>query len=79
MEFFDKIIFHYLAKVKEENGFPKRQHSLVIMNTFKGQGNDILKTFCSKNSSKIVIVPHNLSNKFQPLNLTVNKAAKASI
>ena len=28
---------------------------------------------------EIVIVPHNLANKFQPLDLTVNKTAKAFI
>ena len=49
------------------------------MDTFKGQDNSILKGFCSKNRCEIVIVPHNLTNKFQPLDLTVNKAAKAFI
>ena len=49
------------------------------MDTFKGQGKGILKKFCSKNRYEIVIVPHNLTNKFQSLDLTVNKAAKAFI
>ena len=60
--------------MKQENGLPQEQHSLVIMDTFKGQ--DILKEFCSKNRCEMVIVPHNLTNKFQPLDLTVNKAAR---
>ena len=46
------------------------------MDNFKGQDNGILKEFCSKNRCEIVIVPHNLTNKFQPLYLTNNKAAK---
>ena len=49
------------------------------MDTFKGQDNDILKEFCSKNRCEVVIVPHNLTNKFQPLDLAVTKAAKAFI
>ena len=49
------------------------------MDTFKGQDNDILKKFCSKNRQEIVIVPRNLTDKFQPLDLPVNKAAKAFI
>ena len=49
------------------------------MDTFKGQDNDILKEFCSINRCELVIVPHNLTNKFQPLDLSVNKAAKAFI
>ena len=79
LEFFDEIIFPYFEKKKEENGLHKEQHSLVIMDTFKGQDNDILKEFCSKNKCELVIVPHNLTNKFQPLDLSVNKAAKAFI
>ena len=49
------------------------------MGTFKGQDNDILKTLCSKNICEIVIVPHNLTNESQVLDLTVNKAARAFI
>ena len=79
IEFFDEIIFPYLQQVKEEKGLPQEHHSLVIMDTFKGQDNDILKEFCSKNRCEVVIVPHNLTNKFQPLDLTVNKATKAFI
>ena len=46
------------------------------MVTFKGQNNDTLKELCSKNNCEIVIVPHNFTNKFQPLDISVNKAAK---
>lgn len=51
MEFFNKIIFPYLEKVKEEKEFPKGEHSLVIMDTFKD------------GKIMIVIVAHNLTNK----------------
>ena len=77
IELFDEIIFSYLPQVKEEKGLSQEQHSLVI--TFKRQDNDILKEFCFKSRCEIVIVPDNLTNKFQPLNLTVNKAAKVFI
>ena len=79
IEFFEEIIFPYLEKVKIENGYPEEQHSLVIMDTFKGQDNDTLKELCSENNCEVVIVPHNLTNKFQPLDISVNKAAKAFI
>ena len=77
IEFFDEDIFHYLEKVKEEKGFPKEQHSLVIMDTFKVHDKALLKKIYSKITCKIVIVPHNLTNKFQPLALTVDKATNA--
>ena len=49
------------------------------MDTFKGQGNETLKKLCAGNNCDVVIVPHNLTNKFQPLDLSVNKAAKSFI
>ena len=64
---------------KEENVYPEEQHSLITMEKFKGQDNDTLKELCSKNNCKIVIVLHNLTNKFQPLDISVNKAANAFI
>ena len=46
------------------------------MDTFKGQENDIVLDLCKKHFCHVVIVPHNLTNKFQPLDITVNKPAK---
>ena len=49
------------------------------MDTFEGQDNDRLKELCSENYCEVAIVPHNLINKFQPLDISVNKVAKAFI
>ena len=49
------------------------------MDNFKGQDNDTLKKLCDKNNCDVVTVPHNLTNKFQPLDLSLNKAAKSFI
>ena len=49
------------------------------MDTFKGQDNDIVPNLCKKHFYQVVIVPHNLTNKFQPLDITVNKPAKSFI
>ena len=43
------------------------------MDTFKGQDNDRLTELCSENYCEVVIAPHNLTNKFQPLDISVNK------
>ena len=34
---------------------------------------------CAENNCDVVILPHNLTNKFQPLDLSVNKSAKSFI
>ena len=76
VEFFQHVIFPYLKKVKEEKGYPEEQMSLIIMDTLKGQDNETLTKLCADNHCVVVLVPNNLTNKFQPLDLTVNKPAK---
>ena len=49
------------------------------MDMFKGQGNDDLREFWAKNDCEIVIIPHNLFSRFELLDLSVNKAAKAYV
>ena len=80
VEFFEEIIFFtYLDKVKKENRYPNEQYSLIVMDNFKGQDNDTLKELSSQNNCEVVLVPHNLTHTFQPLDISVNKAAKAFI
>ena len=79
IEFFEQIIFPYLKMVERENGHPEEQYALIIMDTFKGQDNDRLKELCSENYCEVAIVPHNITKKFQPLDISVNRAAKAFI
>ena len=50
--------------------------SLVLMDTFKSQDKDVLEELCAKNFCELVILPHNLTNKFQPLHISVSKADK---
>ena len=44
-----------------------------------GQGNDKAAKLCRKNNCALSIVPHNLTNKFQLLDITVNKPAESFI
>ena len=76
---FESIIFPCLREKKKELGYLTEQYCLVIMDTFKGRDNDAIKALCNKNLCELVIVPHNLTNKFQPLELTINKKAKKFI
>ena len=77
--FFMDIIFLYLQIVKKKKCIPKDQYSLVIMDRFKGQDNDLLKKLCDKNFCKVVIVLHNLTNEVQPSDISVSKSAEAFI
>ena len=51
--------------------------SFIIMDPFKGQDNDVI--LCERHMCQVAIVPHNLTNKFQPLDITVKKPIKSFI
>ena len=59
-----------------QKGYPKERVLLVIMDILKGQDNDEMRKFRAKNSLEIVIFSHKLTNKIQPLDISVNKTAK---
>ena len=40
VESFEKITFPYLEDIKREKGYPSERHSVLIVDTFKGQDND---------------------------------------
>ena len=77
-KFFEEIILPYLDKIKEEKRFPKEQCCLIMTDTFEGPDNNIKNLF-SENNCKVAIVSHNLTNKSQPFDTSVNKAAKAFV
>ena len=76
---FEKIIFPDLYPIKENIGYAKEQMLLVIMDMVKGQDKNELTELCGKNNCELMIIPHNLTNKFQPLDRNVNKVAKAHV
>ena len=43
--------------------------TLMIMDIFKGQDNDAIADLCTDNNWAIVIVPHKLTSKFQPMDI----------
>ena len=76
VRFFEKIIFPYVKTKKEELDYPKHQYSLIVMDTLKGQHNAEIKALCLKKYCEFVIVPHNLTNKFQSFDIPINQKAK---
>ena len=46
------------------------------MDSFKGEDNEEMQRLCAKNTCELVIIPHNLTNKFQPLDISINQSAK---
>ena len=52
---FEKTFFPYLKAKQEELGYPKEYYSLIVMDTFKGQGNSEIRALYLKNDCNLVI------------------------
>ena len=85
LAFFKKLYFLILKCTLNHGlhgltkGYPNEQMSLVIVETFKRQDNEEVAKLSSENNWVLIIVPHNLTNNFQPLDITFNKPAKSFI
>ena len=49
----------------------------MIADVFKGQWTDKVKSLIEKHPGKVVPVPHNMTNYFQPLDLTVDQSCES--
>ena len=74
IEYFENVIFPRIKKIKEEDRFPEEQKSLIIMDNFKGQDNDPVTDLLTGNHCASRIVPHNLTDRFQHLDIQPAKA-----
>ena len=72
----NEIIIPYVQSQRKELGKPK-QAALVIMGVFRGQITDDVTSLLRNSNIHYVLVPTNLTQLFQPLDLTVNKRSKS--
>ena len=72
----NEIIIPYVQSQRKELGKPK-QAALVIMDVFRGQITDDVISLLRDNNIHYVLVPNNMTQLFQPLDLTVNKHCKS--
>ena len=49
---------------------------MLICDIFKGQWTEAVKNVVKESNGKMVSVPNNWTNYFQPLDLTINKSSK---
>ena len=66
----------YVQNQRNELRKPK-QAALVIMDVFRGQTTDDVISLLRDNHIHYVLVPNNMTQLFQPLDLTVNKHCKS--
>ena len=75
-QYIDKIILPYLCQKRKELKLPPEQPAVMIFDNFKGQcTEDLLKLLDSSNID-VILIPPNCTDRLQPLDLSINKAAK---
>ena len=75
IEMMKKILIPYVKEKRKELKVPNKPW-LLICDVFKGQWTDAVKKVVKASNGKMVAVPNNWTNYFQPLDLTVNKSSK---
>ena len=75
-KFIEEILKPYIKQVIEPGNLPIDQTALVIMDVFKGQVTPMVLDLYKESNIVVVLVPANMTNHFQPLDLTVNGFVK---
>ena len=69
-------ILPYINKKKEDLQLPNEQSALLIFDNFKAQCTSSILTFLDNHNINVVLLPSNCTDRLQPLDLSINKAAK---
>ena len=71
-----EVLLPYIEDQRKQLGKPN-QSVLLIMDVFRGQITDDVTSLLTKHNVHVVLVPANMTQLFQPLDLTVNKHCKS--
>ena len=75
-KFIEEILKPYIKQVIERDNLPIDQTALVIMDVFKGQVAPMVLDLYKESHIVVALVPANMTNHLQPLDLTVNGYVK---
>ena len=76
LAYLEKILFPYIISTREKLGLEHNQPALVIFDRFRAQCTDRILSLLEDHHVHVAIVPANCTNRLQPLDVSVNKAAK---
>ena len=76
MDYIKKIIVPFMVEKRKVLKLPSDHPGLVVFDVFKGQCTEAVFNLLEENNILRVMVPPNCTDQLQPLDLSVNKAAK---
>ena len=79
LKLIQEVVNPYVVHKRKELGLHSTQKALMVWDVFKGQMTEAVKNNLASLNIELVPVPANLTHLFQPLDLTVNGAAKKFI
>ena len=79
LKLIQEVVNPYVVHKRKELGLHSTQKALMVWDVFKGQMTEAVKNNLASLNIELVPVPANLNHLFQPLDLTVNRAAKKFI
>ena len=77
LEYIDNIIVPFVDRVKKHLKLGKEQATLAIFDHFRGQLTAQVTDLLEKHNIQAVLVPACCTDRLQPLDISVNKAAKS--
>ena len=66
----------YVCQKRKELKLPAEQPAVMIFDNFKGQCTEELLKFLDAKNIDVILIPPNCMDRLQPLDLSINKAAK---
>ena len=74
--YLEKILFPYIESTRQKLGLDGNQFALVIFDRFTAQCTERILSLLEDHHVHVAIVPANCTDRLQPLDVSVNKAAK---
>ena len=75
-EYLKEIIIPYVQQKRQMLGLPPNHAALALFDVFKGQQTESITSILETNNIIVVPIPANCTDRRQPMDLSVNKAAK---
>lgn len=70
------VILPYLHQARQKLGLSPTHRALLIFDNFKGQCTEVLLKLLDAKNINVILIPANCTDRLQPLDLSINKAAK---